>query len=186
VEKSGIFSNFLLDFVFFCYLTPIALLEIQKTNIYDIVFLKGLPKTMCQAQPGPRCYNDSSRRLGQLEKRVGKYVAECDDLEKSISKAVSENKASEVKKLSERKTAVTNRLETVKTELRHTQRDVDGTLTGRRKLNDEIASASDPALITELETRLKTGQGQRFAREHALERLNSGKPAPIRFAMKAA
>jgi chromosome segregation ATPase len=141
---------------------------------------------MCQAQPGPRCYNDSSRKLGQLEKRIAKYVGERDDLDKRLAKAVSENKTSEAKKLSESRTKIINRLEAVSTELRHTQRDVDGTLTGRRHLTDEISKASDPNTITELETRLKTGQGQRFAREHALARINSGKPAPIRLIKRAA
>lgn len=141
---------------------------------------------MCQAAPGPRCYNDSSRKLSQLKNRVIKLKDENTKLELAISSAQAANNSSEVKKLTDRKSMLTSKVTGLETEIRHVQRDVDGTLTGRRHLQDELETARDPKAIREIEIRLRAGAALRHARETALDWASSNRPAPIRLVSKAA
>lgn len=142
---------------------------------------------MCQAAPGPRCFNDSSRKLKQLVNRRDKISKEITVANTALIEAHNSGaKASEIKKLMEHKRVLVSRLEAVELEVRHTQRDVDGTLTGRRNLMDELEKTHDPKAIENLEVRLRAGAALRLARETALEYASSGRPAPIRFAVKSA
>lgn len=143
---------------------------------------------MCQAAPGPRCYNDSNRKLSQLENRGKKLKKDIETIDAAIKTASGSEgvKLSQIRKLTEQKKALASRLTSIETEYRHTQRDVDGTLTGRRVLQEQINKTNDPNKVEALEVRLRAGAALRFARETALEWSTSGRPAPIRLISKAA
>lgn len=141
---------------------------------------------MCQASPGPRCFNDSNKRLGKLKTHVESLSSELTRVNEALTVATKAGNASEVKKLSDRKVVVSGKLNSLTIEVRHTQRDVDGTLTGRKELAAALESARDVKVINELQVRLRAGAALRMARESALEWATSGRPAPIRLVRQVA
>lgn len=141
---------------------------------------------MCQPSPGPRCFKDSSVKLSKLQDKAATISARNAEVEAKLTDARKSGNAREVQRLSTALHEGKQREESLNTQIRHTQRDVDGTRTGQRALQQEIEETADSTKVRELQARLSASEALRFARKHALELATSGRPPMIRIAKVAA
>lgn len=141
---------------------------------------------MCQPSPGPRCFKDSSMKLSKLQDKAATVSARNAEVEAKLSDARKSGNAREVQRLSATLHEGKQREESLTTQIRHTQRDVDGTRTGQRVLRDELEETTDPKVARELQARLSAAEALRFARKHALELATSERLPMIRLNKVAA
>jgi len=132
---------------------------------------------MCQKN-GARCYNDSSKKLGKIQAKLTSAKSELAAAQKSDFRAYSKHRNTVA--------SLEKKVEGLATSLRHTQRDVDSTRTGRKLLAEQIYNAKTPEQLRELDVRRRTAEGIRFSREHAGELIESGYQPAIRLIARAA
>lgn len=141
---------------------------------------------MCQAKPGPRCYADSSKRLKTLAARVETAEGKRDA---AVSKMKDASRARDLvafSKARREKERAEKALKPLRDELRHTQRDVDSTKTGRRELDDQILEASSKDELKTLENRKAAAELLYAWRENALQIKQEGYQPVIRIASPVA
>lgn len=124
---------------------------------------------MCQEAPGPRCWSDTCKTRKSLQSRLDKAETALRDTRKKMDAASRNNDYAAYEKLRGEETAKLAALKVIKAEMSLNQRDMDGTRTGRRKLEEALANASTDREAKEIETRIRTGESLRFSRMHALE-----------------
>jgi hypothetical protein len=140
-------------------------------------------KIMCQAAPGPRCYNDTSKVLRTRSNKIASLDAKLVDANKALAAAMSSSmNFTAYGRASKSVKDLTAKRDALVTERRHDRRDAYGTKTGAKKLAQRIKNASTE---TEAESLRKLGvqaEALRFSREHALSRKREGYVPAIRFA----
>lgn len=137
---------------------------------------------MCQAAPGPRCWSDSAKTGKSLTKRL--MTAET-ALESNRSKATEAAKAGDLAaydKLHKEQEKLVVRVNNLRAAVRHNQRDIDGTKTGVRNLEEQIALSDDSNDLKELQDRKAQAEALRMSRAHALQTLQSGRKPLLRIA----
>lgn len=137
---------------------------------------------MCQAWPGPRCYNDSNKKLNKISVKLDAARGELGAAQKTLALAARKSDFNAYSKLRKQTADLQKKVETLEVAHRHTQRDVDSTLTGRKELDSAMRNASSKAELDLLDVRRRTAESLRFNREHALELEKSGYVPAIRFA----
>lgn len=140
---------------------------------------------MCQKN-GARCYNDSSKKLNKLTDKLNAANSELAAAQKALSVAGRKTDFRAFSKFKKQISNLEKKQEELTTEIRHTQRDVDSTRTGRKLLAEEIYNAKTPEKQRELDIRRRTAEGIRCAREHAGELAESGYQPAIRLVARAA
>jgi len=140
---------------------------------------------MCQKN-GARCYNDSSKKLGKIQAKLTSAKSELAAAQKSQTIAGSKADFRAYSKHRNTVASLEKKVEGLATSLRHTQRDVDSTRTGRKLLAEQIYNAKTPEQLRELDVRRRTAEGIRFSREHAGELIESGYQPAIRLIARAA
>lgn len=135
---------------------------------------------MCQAKPGPRCYADSSKRLKTLSARVSKAEQKLDAARTAMTEAGRREDFAAYAKAKKAAETAEKAVAPLRAELRHTQRDVDSTKTGRRHLDEKIQSATSKTELTALENRKAAGEILYAWRENALSHAQDGYQPVIR------
>jgi chromosome segregation ATPase len=74
------------------------------------------------------------------------------------------------------------RVNNLRREIRHNQRDIDGTKTGMKVLDEQIASSDDNKAMKELESRKSQAEALRMSRSHALSVITSERKPLLRIA----
>lgn len=141
---------------------------------------------MCQPAPGPRCFKDSSSKMVSLSKKAETIRARNEQVEADLRAANKAGNVKEVRRLSHLLADGNTKLKQVETTIVHTQRDVDGTRTGRKNLEAEIAATRSPEVAAQLEQRLRAADALRFMRTNAASRVSDGVPPLIRLVKVAA
>jgi len=141
----------------------------KRRNLTVLVFFIGRSPEMCQEAPGPRCWSDTCKTRKSLQSRLDKAEAALSDTRKKMDAASLKQDYAAYEKLRGEETARVAAVKVVKAEMSLNQRDMDGTRTGRRKLEEALANASSDREAQEIQTRIRTGESLRFSRMHALE-----------------
>jgi chromosome segregation ATPase len=141
---------------------------------------------MCYESPGPRCYNDSNKKLIRLTAKLDLTAKEIKQAEKLLSEHASKNNYNGYEKVRRTLNSLKARHESLETEVRYVQRDLDSTKTGMKKLEQEIAQATTKSAIKKLDDRRRAAKGLRYQREHALELKKSGATPVINFTVPQA
>ena len=139
---------------------------------------------MCQKN-GIRCYNDSHKKVVKLTQKLGVAETNLKVAKNQLASAARKSDFNAFSKVRKNVTACEEKVATLTTAIRHTQRDVDSTLTGRRELEAAMAKAETKAEMDALDVRRRTGEAVRFTREHALSLTERNYVPPIRFASLA-
>ena len=139
---------------------------------------------MCKPKPGPRCFTDSRKTLATAEKRVNVLREKQAEASAALDRALKSGATQEIRKIRTRLATIESSLVQREREVVHAQRDIDGTSKGQKALEALITSSRDPKEVRVLMNRYNAAQGLRASRVHALERLNSGSPAPINLVRK--
>jgi chromosome segregation ATPase len=140
---------------------------------------------MCQPH-GARCYNDSSKKLDKINAKLTTARGELSAAQGVLADSARKSDFRSYAKTRKQIDGLQKKVDSYETDLRHTQRDVDSTRTGRKMLAEEIKNARTKEDLKALDVRRRTAEGIRFSREHAGELKKSGYQSPIRFASKAA
>lgn len=122
---------------------------------------------MCRK--GSRCWSDTSARKESLDNRVTKAKGKLKTVRANKTKASKAGDFNAYSKFRKQEELLSSRVEKLNTEVRHNQRDMDGTKTGRNMLEAQLAQVTDPKERKELEGRLAAASALRFAREYAYE-----------------
>ena len=137
---------------------------------------------MCQIAPGPRCWSDSNATAQSLNRRLA-------TTEKALKAKRSELKATakagdliRYDKLRKDEEKLVVRVNNIRREIRHNQRDIDGTKTGIRVLDEQIAQCDDAKELKELEARKAQAEALRMSRSHALESIQTDRKPLLRIA----
>lgn len=118
---------------------------------------------------GSRCWSDTKAKHVSLEKRMQKAKSSLKSVRDSITNASKAGDFTAYSKLRKQEESVTSRIQNLNTQLRHNQRDMDGTKTGRKKLEAQIAQTGDAKERKQLTDRLAAAEALRFAREYAYQ-----------------
>lgn len=137
---------------------------------------------MCQASPGPRCFNDSSKRVATLSNKLSNVSDQIRSAKTEMNKAATAKDFNAYAAARKNVTELETKATVLTTQIRHTQRDIDSTLTGRRQLDSELASATTSSAIKSIEQRQRAGDAIRFSREHALMLKQEARMPAIKFA----
>lgn len=135
---------------------------------------------MCQK--GSRCYSDTKARKQSLEKRVSKNKTNLKSIRANKVKASNAGDFNAFAKFRKQEEVALSRLSSLKKELRHNQRDMDGTKTGRRELEAKLADTSDAKERQELKNRIASAEALRFARQYAYEQETNPRVPLLRIA----
>lgn len=122
---------------------------------------------MCRK--GSRCWSDTSARKVSLDNRVMKAKTKLKNVRSNKTKASKAGDFNAYSKFRKQEELLSSRVEKLTTEVRHNQRDMDGTKTGRNMLETQLAQVADVKERKELEGRLAAASALRFAREYAYE-----------------
>jgi predicted nucleic acid-binding Zn-ribbon protein len=122
---------------------------------------------MCKK--GSRCWSDTSARKVSLDNRVTKAKAKLKTCRVNKTKASKAGDFNAYAKFRKQEEVLLSRVENLNKEIRHNQRDMDGTKTGRNQLEEQLARVTDPKERKELEGRLAAAAALRFARQYAYE-----------------
>lgn len=138
---------------------------------------------MCQSH-GTRCYNDSNKKLVKLTAKLVSAQSELTLAQKQLIAASrkSDFDFNQYAKLRKSITAFTAKKVKLQEDVCHVQRDVDGTLTGRKQLEQLRLSATTKKEIDELDVRRRTASSNRLARERSRVIFENGYTPAIRFA----
>lgn len=136
---------------------------------------------MCQASPGPRCFNDSNKRMVKLQSKLSNYETELNSARKELIRVAKTQDFTGFSKIRGKVNVLEGKVNKYQTEIRHTQRDIDSTLSGRKVLEEAMKQARTKSELDALEVRRRTSDALRFNREHALDLKKSGFVPPIRF-----
>lgn len=136
---------------------------------------------MCQLSPGPRCHNDSIKKLDKLKVKLVDAETALQGAHANLSAAERSKDFNLYSKSRKAVSALEVKVEGLISEVRYTQRDVDSTLTGRKHLDEAVTKATTKSELKELDIRRRTGESIRYAREHALQLKQSGYVPAIRF-----
>jgi chromosome segregation ATPase len=140
---------------------------------------------MCQPH-GARCYNDSSKKLDKINAKLTTARGELAAAKKAMDDSARKSDFRSYAQTRKQFDNLQKKVETYETDVRHTQRDVDSTRTGRKLLTEATKNARTKEELKALDIRRRTAETIRFSREHAGELKQSGYQSPIRFASKAA
>lgn len=131
---------------------------------------------------GSRCWSDTKARHVSLENRMSKTIKSLKSVQENQTKASKAGDFTAYSKHRKQAEALSSRVENLNTQLRHNQRDMDGTKTGRKKLEAEIAQTGDPAERDKLTNRIAAADALRFAREYAYEQETNPRTPLLRIA----
>jgi chromosome segregation ATPase len=137
---------------------------------------------MCQVSPGPRCWSDSNATARSLQQRLKTAEGKLTSVRSEKNKAASDGDLTRFGKFRKEEEKLVVRVNDLRRDVRHNQRDIDGTKTGLRKLDEAIAVCEDPKQLRELEARRAQAEAIRVARSHALATLTSGVRPMLRIA----
>lgn len=137
---------------------------------------------MCQAAPGPRCWSDSKKKDTSLTSRLTKAEEALTTNRTEARKAARGGDLTAFAKLRKEEEKLVVKVNNLRTDVRHNQRDMDGTKTGMRKLDEQIALCETEQERSELLQRKQNAEAARFARSHALETLQSKRKPLLRIA----
>lgn len=129
---------------------------------------------MCQADPGPRCYADSSKRLSRVEQKLERVSVSLAACNADMSAAASKKDFTGYAKAKKRADGFKAQAFDLQRKVLYIQRDVDGTKTGARMLRESMATASSAEELRALQNREKAAGALRYGRTHALNRIQSG------------
>lgn len=142
---------------------------------------------MCEAAPGLRCSYDTQKKVDTLTTRVGEVDDQLSAARKELKVASVSNDFTAYQKAKKVTLKLQARRNGLTTKLRHAQRDLDGTKTGRKKLEAEMAAASSEAEVAELRNRLRASEALRLCRTTALDiKQTEGYVPALRFAERVA
>lgn len=126
---------------------------------------------MCQAAPGPRCWADTSKAHKKLQTRLEKAQSDLDAVRKKMNAAASAGSYGDFEKLRNEEESMVVKVNNLRTAFVHNQRDMDGTKTGLRMLEEQISTADSDIERKGLEDRLKQAAAMRVLRDHAPQRM---------------
>lgn len=135
---------------------------------------------MCQAG-GVRCYNDSSKKLNKINTKLNSARAELDVAKKTMTASARKSDFNGYAKVRKQVETLQKKVEVLETDHRYVQRDVDGTLTGRKLLEKEYSVAKTASELEALDIRRRTADSLRYNREHAFQLIKTGYVPAIRF-----
>lgn len=128
---------------------------------------------MCQADPGPRCYADSSKRLARTEVKLTRVSASLASCNAEMTAAASKKDFTGYAKAKKRADGFKAQVADLEHKVLSIQRDVDGTKTGARLLKEAMANATSNEELRSLQNREKAAGSRRLGRTHALYRIQS-------------
>lgn len=131
---------------------------------------------------GSRCWSDTKAKHVSLENRVRKSMESLKSVQENQTKASKAGDFTAYSKYRKQGEALSSRIENLNTQLRHNQRDMDGTKTGRRKLEAQIAQTGDPKERDKLTNRIAAAEALRFAREYAYQQETNPRTPLLRIA----
>lgn len=135
---------------------------------------------MCDV--GSRCFSDSCKTAVSLQKKLDTTVSKLTDTQERILSASSKGNFGAYSKARKLEGDLIAKKELLIAEIRHNQRDIDGTKTGAGNLEKEIAVANSDKEVAGLLLRQRTASAMRFARKHAAEVNASGYVPMLRVA----
>lgn len=142
---------------------------------------------MCDTYPGLRCSYDTQKKVDTLTTRIGEVDDQLSAARKDLKAASASTDFTAYQKAKKVAVKLQSRRSVLVTKLRHAQRDLDGTKTGRKKLEAEMAAASSDAEVSELRARLRASEALRLCRTTALEiKQTEGYVPALRFADRVA
>jgi hypothetical protein len=131
---------------------------------------------------GSRCYSDTKAKQVSLENRVKKARTSLKAVRASKNKASGAGDFNAFSKFRKQEEALLSRVENLNTQMRHNQRDIDGTKTGRKQLEAQLSQTGDPKARKDLTDRLAAAEALRFAREYAYEQETNPRVPLLRIA----
>jgi hypothetical protein len=137
---------------------------------------------MCQAKPGPRCWSDSKKKDASLTGRLTTAEKALTTNRTKAREAAQGGDLTAFARLRKEEEKLVVKVNNLRTEVRHNQRDMDGTKTGLRKIDEQIALCENEKERTELLQRKQHAEAARFARSHALETIQSNRKPLLRIA----
>ena len=135
---------------------------------------------MCKK--GSRCWSDTSAKKVSLDNRAKKVKTQLKTIRANKTKASNSGDFNAFSKFRKQEEALRSRLDGLNKEIRHNQRDMDGTKTGRVKLEEQLSQTTDPKQRKELENRLSSAAALRFARQYAYEQEQNPRVPLLRIA----
>lgn len=124
---------------------------------------------MCQPAPGPRCWKDTSARHAKLEARLSKAETEFSASNEALSDATEKMDYTKYEKARTRNNTLNEKVRNLRAEVSLNRRDMDGTRTGQKKLEEAIAETTSPIERKVLQQRMRTGAALAESRKRALE-----------------
>ena len=122
---------------------------------------------MCS--PSGRCYSDSKSKAQSLRGRIAKNYEKLADNTKKLQIALANKSFAMYEKLRTVRVRIVGYIKELTKELRYVQRDIDGTKKGRQMLEEQIANTNDPAVVVELQARIRQAEAIKFQRLHAYQ-----------------
>lgn len=133
---------------------------------------------MCQQSPGPRCWKDTSARHAKLEARLSKVEGELETATSDLNQATANKDYAKYEKARAKTNSLKDKVRTLRSEVSLNQRDMDGTRTGQKRLEQSIMESDSPSERKILQERMATGAALAEARKRALE-LKKSKAIPL-------
>jgi uncharacterized protein with PIN domain len=137
---------------------------------------------MCQAKPGPRCWSDSNATAKSLNARLKAAEEKLKAARAESQAAAAEGSLTRFGRLRKAEEKLVVKVNNLRREIRHNQRDLDGTKTGLKNLEAAVAVCEDSDEMKELENRKSQAEQLRMSRAHALETLTSDRRPVLRIA----
>jgi hypothetical protein len=137
---------------------------------------------MCQISPGPRCWSDSNATARSLTKRLTRAEKDLEANRSAAKNAAGAQDFARFARLRKAEEKLVVKVNDLRREVRHNQRDIDGTKTGLRNLDAMIATCDNADHVRELENRKAQAEALRFQRAHALETKTANRLPVLRIA----
>lgn len=141
---------------------------------------------MCYESPGPRCFNDSNKKLIKIQAKLERVERDNETANKLLASHAQDGNYAEFARVRKTISTLESRKRDFEVEIRYVQRDVDSTMTGMKKLEEDMKQANTKSEIVSLDNRRRAAQGLRYQRDHALKIKKSGAPPAINFVVPQA
>jgi hypothetical protein len=140
---------------------------------------------MCQAAPGPRCFNDTSKVLRTRTSKITVTREKLAGANAALESAMRDSNFASYARCRKNVSDLDSKLSELITIRRYDRRDAYGTKTGSKKLAQRIQNASTDVEAEALRRLAVQAEALRFSREHALAKKRAGYVPVIRFAKAA-
>lgn len=139
---------------------------------------------MCKVAPGARCSGHTQTQLANKKSARQKVQDKLDIAVSNANKAAAAGRDASFGKFNKAANGYSARLETLDVEIRHIQRDYDGTPKGKEALQALLEDAQTPSdLYNEAVARINKGGALRSLRNNLLDIHTSDRAAMIRQAV---